>query len=50
MKRTAKNLDTGNLSTENDIETTSNKMKKVRFEKPLDNKPTGKNKREKDKI
>lgn len=45
MKRTARNLDTGNLKTENDVETTNSERKKVRFEKPLDNKPTGKNKR-----
>lgn len=49
MKRATKNLDTGNLNTENDVET-SNKKKKVRFEKPLDNKSIGKNKRIKIKF
>lgn len=45
MKRTAKDLDTGDLNAEN--ETTnkkeSTKRKKVRFEKPLDNKSIGNN-------
>lgn len=40
MKRTGKNLDTGNLNTESDVATNK---KKVRFEKPLDNKAIGKN-------
>ena len=43
MKRTAKDLGTGDLNTENDVETTDNKKKKVRFEKPLDNKSIGNN-------
>ncbi|XP_029167278.1 protein penguin [Nylanderia fulva] len=43
MKRTAKDLDTGDLNAENNEEATNNKKKKkVRFEKPLD-KPTGNN-------
>lgn len=50
MKRTAKNLDTNNLNTENDVKITNNERKKVRFEKPLDNKPIGKNKRVKTKF
>lgn len=40
MKRPAKNLDTGDLNIKNDEQTTNNKKKKVKFEKPI-----GKNKR-----
>lgn len=51
MKRPAKNLDIGELNTENDVETTNNKKKKVKFEKPIGmNKKIKKTKYEKNYI
>lgn len=44
MKRSAKSLDTGDVKAENYVDAEDNKKrKKVRFEKSLDNKSTGKN-------
>jgi len=47
MKRSAKSLDTDDLKAEDNVDAENNKKrKKVRFEKSLDNKSTGKNEKE----
>lgn len=47
MKRSARSLNAGDLKAEDDVDTEANqKRKKVRFEKSLDNKSTGKNEKE----
>lgn len=46
MKRSAKSLNAGDLKAEDNDAEDSQKRKKVRFEKSLDNKSTGKNERE----
>lgn len=44
MKRSAKSLNAGDLKAEDNVDAEdSQKRKKVRFEKSLDNKSTGKN-------
>lgn len=46
MKRSARSLDADNTKAEDNVDAEDNKKrKKVRFEKSLDNKSTGKNKK-----